>query len=142
MSENDPPMSANKITNWKLAKKIKPIKAKPIVSLLVDKSVISKFLVDTLEAKEPLGKNSIICIGESGDVWQQEPKKLLKKYKVNAIDDDGWLICEPYPDNAVDCYQVDFSINTYSGEHYLEAKWGESYGKEGCIQNLLVVIGF
>lgn len=97
------------------------------MNLLVDRSVLNKFLVDTLEAKEPIHEGNVICIGESNDAWQQEPKKLLKKYQVTAIDKDGWMICEPYPDNSVDCFQVNFQINTHGGIHYLVAKWGQDF---------------
>jgi hypothetical protein len=127
MDENTPPLCANTITEWKIAKKTKPLRAKPLVNLLVDRTVINKFLVNTLEAKEPLDEGNVICIGEAGDAWQQEPKKLLKKYLVTAIDKDGWMICEPYPDNSVECFQVNFLINTHGGCHYLEAKWGSTY---------------
>jgi hypothetical protein len=99
-------IDTNKINNWKVATKTKSIKAKPLINLLVDRSVTSKFLVDTLEGKEPLGDGSVICIGESMDCWQQMPKKLLQKYNVVAIDNDGWMICEPRPDNAVNCFEV------------------------------------
>lgn len=43
------------IQSWKVAKKIKPIRAKPVVNVMVDKSVLSKLLITTLEANEPLG---------------------------------------------------------------------------------------
>ncbi len=90
------------LQNWQIASKTRPIKAKPLISLMVDRKVASKFLVDTLEGHEPLGDGSIICVGEAGDVWQQTQKKLLQKYVVTAIDADGWMDCQPLPDNAVD----------------------------------------
>jgi hypothetical protein len=134
MNEADAPLTATEITEWKVAKKTKPLRAKPVVNLLVDRSVLNKFLVDTLEAKEPIHEGNVICIGETNDAWQQEPKKLLKKYQVTAIDKDGWMVCEPYPDNSVDCFQVDFLINTHSGEHYLKALWGETFGSHSSCQ--------
>src|ERR1035438_3026268 len=127
MDENTPPLCANTITEWKIAKKTKPLRAKPLVNLLVDRTVINKFLVDTLEAREPFAEGNVICIGETGDAWQQEPKKLLKKYSATAIDKDGWMVCEPYPDNSVECSQINFLINTHGGCHYLEAKVGSTY---------------
>ena len=45
-------------TGWRVASKTQPIKAKPLINLLVDRTVSSKFLVDTLEGKEPLGDES------------------------------------------------------------------------------------
>lgn len=94
------------VKDWKVASKTQPIKAKPLITLLVDRTVTSKFLVDTLEGKEPLGDGVVICVGGAGDAWQQMPKKLLAKYDVTAIDDNGWMICTPKPDNAVNCIEV------------------------------------
>ena len=98
------------ITDWRVARKTRPIKAKPLISLMVDRTVASKFLVDTLEGHEPLGDGSIICVGEAGDAWQQTPKKLLQKYSVVSIDKDGWMDCQPLPDNAVDAIEVSEAV--------------------------------
>ena len=94
------------IKDWKVASKTRPVKAKPLINLLVDRTVTSKFLVDTLEGREPLGDGVVICVGEAGDTWQQMPKKLLAKYDVTAIDTDGWMVCTPKPDNAANCFEV------------------------------------
>ena len=99
-------IDTNRLAKWNIASKTRPIKAKPLISLMVDRKVASKFLVDTLEGHEPLGDGSIICVGEAGDVWQQTQKKLLQKYVVKSIDADGWMECEPLPDNAVNCVEV------------------------------------
>lgn len=124
------------ILNWKIASKTRPIKAKPLVSLIVDRSVVSKFLVDTLEGKEPLGDGVVICLGEAGDAWQQMPKKLLQKYVVRSIDKDGWMDCEPLPDNAVNCIEVtnDMTHND-DGEFTIIGQWGASVGSENNVQS-------
>lgn len=125
------------IEKWNVAKKTKNIKAKPAISLMVDKSVLSKFLIDTLEGKEPLGDGSIICIGESNDIWQQMPKKLIQKYNVIDVDADGWMICEPRPDNSVNCVEITndllpfidtvdlWSTPENSGLFFIKGLWGE-----------------
>lgn len=121
------------IVNWKIAKKTKNIKAKPLISIMVDKSVTSKFLVDTLEGKEPLGDGAIICIGDSNDIWQQMPKKLIQKYSVIEIDKDGWMICEPRPDNSVNCVEItddllpfiDSDNMLFAGYFFIKGLWGE-----------------
>lgn len=141
-------IETSKISNWSIAKKTKPIKAKPLASLLVDKSITSKFLVDTLEGKEPLGNGVVICVGEAEDVWQQSPKKLLQKYNVTNIDESGWLFCEPKPENLVDCVKIE-NVMSYpyavteppdesmykAHDFYVIGQWGETvegFGK--CIQ--------
>lgn len=126
-------ITPNLITNWKIASKTRPIKAKPLVSILVDRSVTNKFLVDTLEGKEPLGDGAVICVGEAGDTWQQMPKKLLAKYRVASIDKDGWMDCEPLPDNAVDCVEVTDG-QTDIGGFYIIGQWGETVGEETNVQ--------
>lgn len=99
-------IDTSKITNWLVATKTRPVKAKPLINLIVDRTVTSKFLVDTLEGKEPLGDGVVICVGEAGDTWQQMPKKLLAKYDVTSIDDNGWMVCTPKPDNAVNVIEI------------------------------------
>ena len=94
------------LTGWRIASKTQPLKAKPLITLLVDRQVASKFLLDTLEGWEPLGDGSIVCIGKAGDAWQQTQKKLLHKYDVTEIDEDGWMVCTPKPDNAVNCLEI------------------------------------
>ena len=94
------------LTGWRLASKTATLRAKPLINLVVDRSVSSKFLVDTLEGQEPLGDGSVICIGGAGDAWQQMPSKLLQKYDVTQIDTDGWMVCTPKPDNAVNCLEM------------------------------------
>lgn len=118
---------------WKIATKTKPIKAKPLVCLLVDKSITSKFLVDTLEGKEPLGDGVMICLGQSFDVWQQTPRKLLQKYNVVSVDKEGWMDCEPRPDNAVECFQITPEMATQT-DCYIIGLWGETVGNEKNVQ--------
>jgi len=128
-------IDVKKIVDWKVAKKTKNIKAKPLISIMVDRSVLSKFLVDTLEGKENLGDGSIICIGESNDIWQQMPKKLLQKYNVIQIDNDGWMVCEPRPDNSVNCVEITEKLQDAidkvdlwisKEEFFIVGQWGET----------------
>ena len=119
---------------WMIGKKTRNIKAKPLISIMVDKNVLSKFLLDTIEGREPLGDGSIICLGESNDVWQQSQNKLLQKYSVIEIDKDGWMVCEPRPDNSVECIEItNNSINSNDSEFYVIGHWGEQT-PEGMIQ--------
>lgn len=122
------------IAGWNVASKTRPVKAKPLINLLVDRTVTSKFLVDTLEGREPLGDGVVICVGEAGDTWQQMPKKLLAKYSVKAIDNDGWMVCEPLPDNAVDVTEIDTAKCETDGSFYIIGQWGETVGSEKNVQ--------
>ena len=115
------------IKHWRVAKKTKNLRAKPLISVMVDKSITSKFLLDTLEGKETLGDGAVICIGEANDAWQQMPKKLLGKYDVIEIDDDGWMVCQPKPDNSVNCFEV------AEENFYIIGQWGEAT-EEGPVQ--------
>lgn len=131
-------IDTTKLTGWKTASKIQPIKAKPLVSILVDRKVTGKFLVDTLEGKEPLGDGVVICVGEAGDVWQQMPKKLLQKYVVKGIDVDGWMECEPLPDNAVNVIEVTDQLlrdlNVMGSQFTIVGQWGATVGTEKNVQ--------
>jgi len=134
-------IKVEEISNWKVAKKTKNIKAKPLFSVMVDRSVTSKFLIDTLEGKESLGDGAVLCIGESNDVWQQMPKKLLAKYQLIEIDKDGWMVFEPRPDNSVNCVEITRliemnDVHTFvecDNEFYIIGQWGEQTS-EGQIQ--------
>jgi hypothetical protein len=112
-------------TVWHIARKTKSIKAKPLISLLVDRSVTNKFLIDALEGKEPLKDGVVICLGQEMDIWQQMPKKLLQKYDVVGIDNDGWMDCEPRPDNAVNCTQILFG-DFEDGNFFIIGGYGET----------------
>jgi hypothetical protein len=128
------PVFTDMLKEWQIAKKTKNIRAKPAVSVMVDKAVLSKFLITTLEANEPLGDGSVICLGEAGDVWQQMPKKLIAKYNVTGIDADGWMICEPRPDNSIECIEWGNEIDTPTKEHFVKALWGEDFRTYGKCQ--------
>lgn len=108
------------INDWKTATKTANLNFKHSSSL-ADKEIVSKILIDTLEGKERLGLDSIVCVGPAGDIWQQTSSKFFKKYDVVGVDPDGWFIGKPKPDNAVNCYQV----NNVS-EFYIEGQWGEN----------------
>lgn len=118
------------ITVWGVGKKTKGLRAKPLISIMVDKSVTSKFLVDTLEGNEPLGDGAIICVGEANDIWQQMPTRLLQKYDVVDVDNEGWMVCEPKPDASVDCVEITEDIvgieNVLDTELYIVGTWGET----------------
>jgi len=131
------------INNWRVASKTRPIRAKALVNLLVDPKVINKFLLDTLEGREPLGDGVMVCVGEAGDVWQQMPGKLLKKYRVVDSDRDGWLICEPLPDNAVNAVEVvrpdwlDERHQFHIQGHYGETVDGVSNVQHGAVNDII-----
>jgi hypothetical protein len=123
-----PLLDVGEITAWHRATKTKAIKAKHIQHLFADNSVLSKFMLATLEGQQMLKATSMVCVGAEGDVWQQAQDKLLKKYKVASVDEGGWLVCEPYPDNEVDCYdtmQPFMPVETTGEGFSIKAQWGE-----------------
>lgn len=127
------------IVGWEQARKTAKIKAKPMISLLTDRDVMTKFLLDTLEGREPIGPNAVFCIGQAGDAWQQMPSKLLKGYNVVNIDDKGWMECEPKPEDVREYFQVttDFLKNNTDfrdGTGFIRGQWGETVGNEPNLQ--------
>ena len=115
------------ISTWRIGRKTKPLRAKPMVSLIVDGAVMSKFLIDTLEAREPVSPNTIFCIGETNDAWQQTADKLLAKYTVDDIDAEGWMICVPKPDNSVEFFEA-------TTDGFIVGLWGETIGENQNLQ--------
>jgi hypothetical protein len=61
--------------------------------------------------------------GESNDAWQQSAKKLLAKYTVDAIDPDGWMMCNPKQENSVEFCQIP---NTVISGGCIQGNWGET----------------
>lgn len=117
---------------WRRGKKTQGIKAKALINLMVDRSVVNKFLIDTLEGREPIDSANIFCIGGAGDAWQQTSKALLKKYDVKAIDEDGWMICEPKPENEVQFFEI--TADMVGDAQFIQGLWGETV--EGVGKNL------
>lgn len=113
------------------ATKTANIRAKPMAVLLADKTMIAKLLLDTLEGTQTLKAGSMVCTGVSGDYWQQTKDKLLQKYTVIDIDAEGWLICQPKPDNEVDAAEIQCGNN-----FAVFGQWGE----EAVIDNRKVYI--
>lgn len=91
---------------WSRAKKTSQLRAKPIASIIQDPLILGVFKLETLEATEVLAAEAVLCIGPTGDVWQQSGKALLKKYTVISIDPAGYLVCEPKPENEVQFFEL------------------------------------
>lgn len=102
---------------WRRGKKTKGLKAKPLITLIVDRAVVNKFLIDTLEGREPIDSANMFCIGETGDAWQQTAKALLKKYDITGIDADGWMACMPKPENEAEFFEA-------TTEGHIVGLWG------------------
>lgn len=99
-------LTVSESTVWRIATKTRPIVARHVSALSSDLRMLSRLLISTLEGREPVGSNSMICVGEGGDAWQQAIAKLFAKYTVVSVDSDGWLVCHPKPDNAVDVVEA------------------------------------
>lgn len=125
---------------WLRGKKTKGLKAKPLITLMVDRTVVNKFLIDTLEGEEPIDSANIFCIGEAGDAWQQTSKALLKKYDIKDIDADGWMVCEPKPENEVEFFEFtdEMAAGSLNGPLWLQGQWGKTV--EGVGTNLQKIL--
>jgi len=114
--------------SYRKAEKTKPILAKPVASIVPDKSVLPLMVLKTLEGDQALKQESILCKGVEGEPWQQKPAKLLDKYKVTGIDGEGWLICTPVPGVQEDAVQVTPEMMAGSGTFKVKAQWGTEEG--------------
>ena len=113
--------------NGRIAKKTKGLRMKPLVNLIVDKSVMSKFLLDTLEAKETLTPDACFCIGEAGDAWQQAASTVIKGYDLEKVDADGWLHFQPKPTKIVEFFEVTADVTPIPTEGIcIVGKWGQT----------------
>ena len=121
---------STKSANWQRAKKTASIRAKPLSSVIVDAVAARVLLIDTLEGKEPAHTENMLCMGAAGDPWQQSVKALLKKYTVTGID-DGWLLCEPKPENEVEFYFAE-------SDGVIQGLWGETIDGQDNMQRVSV----
>lgn len=128
----------------RLGKKTKGLKAKPLVNLIVDRSVMSKFLLDTLEAKEVLTPDACFCIGEANDAWQQAASKLLKDYDLQGIDAEGWMLWHPKPTKIVEFIEFTEELlacvpgANASDPVYIVGKWGQTIDGVANLQRVRV----
>jgi hypothetical protein len=132
-------LDTSTIVGWDQARKTARVKAKPMISLLTDKSVMNRFLLDTLEGREPIGADAVFCIGQAGDAWQQMPTKLLKSYSIVNIDSDGWMECEPKPEDVREVFQLTtdyLKLNTdfRTDPMFIVGLWGETHGEHKNLQ--------
>lgn len=113
------------------ARKVRPIKARPINTIL-DKSpqtqsVWEKLLLATLEGQQSLKRDSFICWGVNDDVWQQTHKKLHDKYAPTETDVDGWTTYVPKPgdDAVMNAHEVVEGVGPHGGFSIINPWWGD-----------------
>lgn len=119
-----PLVATDQIAAWRRAKKTKGIKAKALQTLLNDESMLTKFLLDTIEGTQTLKAGSVVCVGSAGDAWQQKREKLFGQYTVTGLTLDGWMICEPKPDVERDAYEVTADQCGPDGDFSIIGQWG------------------
>ena len=118
---------------WGTAKKTALIRAKPLSAIFADGSPMDKFLLATLEGDQPVSRANLMCVGATAEPWQQPAKALLRKYQVTAIEDDGWMICTPLPENEVDYFKIGDTDATH-----IQGQWGSTIGDHVNLQSFKV----
>jgi hypothetical protein len=129
-------LDPSKFEVWDIATKTKNLIARPLSTLVIDGSILSKFLLATLEGEQILKADSIVCVGIGNDVWQQSKKTLLKNYDISDFTTDGWMVCTPKPENKRDAVEVTEEVFnsqcvfTSATEFEIVALWGKRSGNE------------
>lgn len=127
----------NTVEQWQRCQKTKPIMAKPLTSIFNGPyELMGNILLKTLEGNEPLKMSNVMCLGATGEPWQQTVPKLLAKYTVTNITEGGWLECTPIPGAAIEeCVQITEANADTNGEFTVIGLWGETLpdGTE-CVQ--------
>lgn len=110
---------------WVKAKKTKGLIAKPARDLF-DSFLLSlgKVLINTLEGEAIVDPEAVICVGPAGDIWQQSPANLFKKYNLVGLNANGWLVCEPKPENEVECFE--FVGAAPGAVTWIQGNWGKT----------------
>jgi hypothetical protein len=113
---------------WRPYSKTRPLKFKHVTALMADLSVAASILVRTLEGDQRIQEDTMVCVGVEGELWQQSPKDLFKKYDVRSVGSDGWFVGTPKPGNIVDACCVE------DAEFTVKGLWGEDDGDGGYFQ--------
>lgn len=134
---------------YRQVQKTRPIKAKPLSLIIIDKSVESKILLATLEGNQDLKASSFVCWGVDNDVWQQAGDKLHAKYTPVSVDANGWTLFQPKPDSPVNACQIEekdylsgihdghvVSLGPCLGFSIENPAWGDQRVVEGQIKYL------
>ena len=114
-------IATSKFTHWQKAKKTAPIFAKHMRSVFSDISVAHRFLIDTIEGKEKVCIDAMLCQGSKGEYWQQTSINLFEHYNVTRIN-NSWLVCDPKSDYIVDV--LEFYCEAEE-EYYVQGLFGE-----------------
>jgi hypothetical protein len=127
-------IATDKFFYWQKAKKTAAIRAKPMHSVFSDLSVIHGFLIDTVEGKEKVVIDAMLCRGSRGEFWQQAALNLFDHYTVTGVI-SGWLVCEPKPEYCIDVVQFHCDAEDY---YYVQGLYGEDINGVG--NNLLLCL--
>lgn len=130
--EVHPLLDASKLSYLR-AVKVKPMKAKPISTILNDDSVMNKIVLATLEGHQTVKANGFVCWGIDNDLWQQDEKKLHLNYTIASVDPDGWFHCVPKDDAPRMACQITeavaaeqgFKFGPAHGFSILNPSWGD-----------------
>jgi len=107
-----------------LAEKTQGLAAKHMSTVVTDDSFLDKLLLETLEGVGPTRLDAMICLGALGDVWLQDPAKLLKKYDLKSVDAQGWMQFTPKPENQVEFFEIT-DAHVAGGANFLQGTWGK-----------------
>lgn len=109
LMQNTTVIDVGTLSGWRIAKKTGKMVAL-LGSLVIQHHprLASKLKLTTWEGDEPINPAAMVCIGELGDAWQQAPSKLIKKYDISGVTEDGWVQYSPKPgpESEIDAIQV------------------------------------
>ena len=109
---------------WATARKTGQMLAKHSSAVLDARlRAIGSTSLQTLEGPQTIVADSMICLAEpSGEVWQQTSTALLRKYDITHVTADGWLVCRPKPEGAVEYFEI--TAELAGNAKYLQGQWG------------------
>jgi hypothetical protein len=118
---------------WITAKKTKPILAAPIDILIHSSLPLHQLVLKTLEGLQALEIGTMVCLGASGDYWQQKEKALLKKYDLTGFK-NGWSVFTPKPEAEMQALPVTPEMANDQATFHLVGLYGQELGGQKNIQ--------
>lgn len=109
---------------WGTANKTKGMHAKPVNEVFKDQTVFQHFKMKTLEGDEPVRGEAFMCIGISGEAWQQDLSKITAKYERASDIVNGWMYFTPKQGVPVEFVKVLPYMVEKDGFAYIQGLWG------------------
>lgn len=109
---------------WINVQKTATMLAKHITALLSSDIDPELLKVRTLEGDAQLKANCMLCKGIQGELWPQSSTKILERYDLISVREDGWLVFAPKKSNTLGCLVTSDLLPDGETKFCIHTLWG------------------